>query len=249
MPEPTSDAQNQQPAATTAPAADAESIRAQVLQEVFGGKYQTIEDAKKGHWELNNYASQAYQALQTRVNPSAEQSARPSPFQRLKDEAMIPEDAFREAVQIEARKVVREELQPFGAALEAQNQIQTNVPDYVANAPAIQKWMTTQPTTAAKVARLNQAQLYDLAAETAFNAWRGANPPAIPGNEGARQQAQMPGSLSPGQQTMQPAQDPNMLRQALEYSRRTGDQRPAYSMVFPDFEVQLPPHLTDQIRR
>src|SRR5258706_15470202 len=99
--------------------ADAEAIKAAVLQEVFGGKYQTVEDAKKGHWELNNYASQAYQALQERVNPATVQAQRPDPFQRLQDEAMVPKDAFQEAV----RQLVKEELRPIGQAMEARNQI------------------------------------------------------------------------------------------------------------------------------
>ena len=79
--------------------------------------------------------------------------------------------------------------------------------------------------------------------------WRAANPPAHAGNPEARQQAQLPNAQSPGQQTMQPQQDPNLLAQAIRYRHATGDDRPAYSMVFPDFQVQLPPHLADQLQR
>ena len=86
-PENTQQVQNQQAPPDNQQAPDnaaMQAAEAAVLQKVFNGKFATVEEAGKGYWNLNNYASQAHQLLQERVNPAALAASRePDPFQQL----------------------------------------------------------------------------------------------------------------------------------------------------------------------
>jgi hypothetical protein len=246
---PTPESQN--PPLQANPAADADTIRAEVLNNVFGGKYKSEEDAKAGFWNLNNYASQAYQALSERVNPAALADARAmDPFAQLEQDSLVKGDVLRSAIRAEAQKLVREELLPMQQAMQARQTLALEAPDYLANEPAILTWLQKNPQVAAKVTRQANAGLHDLAAETALTYWRAANPPAHQGNAEQKAQAAIMGAnMQPGRQLDQAQNRQEVLAQAIQYGHQSGDRRAAYSQVFPGFQVELPPHLADQFQR
>lgn len=229
---------------------DPNAIRNEVLTEVFGGKYRTVEDAKAGFWNLNNYASQAYQALSDRVNPAQLAQQRNDPFAQIEQDSLVKGDVLRDAIRSEAQLLVRQELAPLQEAWVARQELATSAPDYLANEPAILAWLQKNPQVASKVSRQTQRGLHDLAAETALHYWRTANPPSSTGNVEQKAQAMLPNANVSGPRTMEPSNDrQQQLMQAIAYGHMSGDRRPAYSSVFPDFQVAIPAHLADQFQR
>lgn len=231
------------------PDSDKSAIEQEILQSVFDGKYRSLDEARRGYWELNNYASQAYQALSTRPDPAMTAQQRQSAFDALEEESLIKKDLLRQAIREEAGSLVENAFAPLAAAARARQELQVSAPEYIENEGAISRWLNSNPQAAADVARLNQAGLYDLAGKTALNYWRSANPPASSGNAAAKIQAQLPNQNAQNSRQVEPEQHANLMQQAIAYGHRTGDKRAAYSMLFPDFKIQLPPHIAAQLRQ
>jgi len=245
--EPTSLQPNQTPAAPPAsPAVDADAIRKQVVDELFAGKYQgNFDAAKQGVWNLMNSSAEAYKLLQEyRDNGVQVQQGPPQKdaLTRLHEEAYIPVDAFREAVSGIVAEEVRQAFAPLTGAMDARNTLATEAPEYLQNESTILSWLATQPQAGAEIKALNDAGLYKQAAKYALLQWKLAKPVTAPGDPALRANAALP-----NQQITQPtgsqSQDPTLMEQAIRYHRVSGDSRPAYQMLFPDFEPQLPPHL------
>jgi hypothetical protein len=138
---------------------------------------------------------------------------------------------------------------PIQQAARARQELAVSAPEYIQNETAIMSWLQNNPQAANDVARLNQAGLYDLAGKTALQAWRTANPPANSGNVAAKVQASLPNQNAQLNRQVEPSQNQDVLAQAIAYGHRTGDKRAAYSMLFPDFKVQLPPHIAAELRQ
>jgi len=241
--------------ATPASAANpqnADAIRQEVLNEIFGGKYKTVEDAKQGHWNLNNYASQAYQHLEALKTTSA--PAPVDPFAQLESESLVKADPLRAAIRAEAKKLVDEEFGPVRRMAEARQALAVKAPEYLANEAAIIGWLQKNPSVATDIATLEKAGLYEIAAKNALTEWQRANPPASTGSAAQKQQAALLGGQpQPGQRTPEGQQTPEdraeFMKQAIAYGHATGDKRPAYSNLFPGFKVDIPPHLAAQLNR
>ena len=108
-------------------------------------------------------------------------------------------------------------------------------------------WLRTNPQVEADVQRLNGYGEYAFAAKHALDQWKRTLPVQSPGNPQAIQQAALPNSQQPQGRGLDPtAGQAEQLAMAIQYGHRTGDKRAALSMVFPDFELQLPPHLQNQ---
>ena len=243
--------QNQQQPVVTQQAIDPAALKAaeaHILQTVFNGKYPSVEEAGKGFWNLTNYASQAHQLLQERANPAALAAQRePDPFETLERDALVKRDVLQAAIRREAKLLIDETMNPLQKAWEARQTLATTAPEYLANEPAINTWLAKNPQVGAKVERLNQLQAYDLAAEIALSAWRAANPPQSPGNSEQKQQAQLLNGQVQTNRQVDPAASQDLMQQAIRYGHVSGDKRAAYSMMFPDFKIQIPPHLADQL--
>lgn len=248
MPEPTSDqtpGSAQVPAQAANPPADAAAIEAAIVNELFDGKYNNLAEARKGYWELNRYASQAYEALQAQVQPAPRQD----PYQVLEKDALVNPDALRQAIRAEASQMISQELGPLMGTLSARQQMATDAPDYLAHEGDVLKWVGQNRQVANEVASLNNKGLYSMAAKWAYSQWQAANPPANGGDAAAKAQAALQaGQTGGGRPDLGPPSD-DLRRQAIEYGNRTGDRRAAYASVFPDFKVVLPPHVADQLRR
>jgi len=244
--------QTQNPPAPAANPQAADAIRQEVLNEIFGGKYKTVEDAKQGHWNLNNYASQAYQHLEALKTTSA--PAAVDPFAQLESESLVKADPLRAAIRKEAKAIVEEEFGPIRKMAEARQALTLKAPEYLANEAAIIGWLQKNPSVASDIATLEKAGLYEIAAKNALNEWQRANPPASAGNAAAKQQAALLGGTpQPGQRTPEgqptPEDRAEYMKQAIAYGHATGDKRPAYSNLFPGFKVDIPPHLAAQLNR
>ena len=231
------------------PPVDRAAIEREILQQVFDGKYQSVDDARKGHWELNNYAAQAYSLLADRNTPAETAANRQSAYDRLAKESLVEPNLLREAVREEAGALIEGYMRPFQAAAAARQELAVTAPDYIQNETAIMGWLQSNPQAARDVARLNSANLYDLAAKTALTYWRAANPPASAGNSEAKLQAQLPNAQLQNSRGVEQENFQNIRQQAIAYGHRTGDRRAAYSSVFPDFQVQLPPHIAAELQR
>ena len=228
---------------------DKAALEQQLLQSVFDGKYKSVDEARRGYWELNNYASQAYQALNQRVDPAMTAAQRQSAFDQLEQESLVKKDLLKQAIREEAGALLDNAFAPLQQAARARQELQVTAPDYIQNETAIMGWLQNNPQAAHDVARLNQAGLYDLAGKTALNYWRSANPPASSGNTVAKQQAALPNQSMQNTRQVEPQQNQDILNQAIAYGHRTGDRRAAYSMLFPEFKVQLPPHIAAELRQ
>lgn len=250
MPEPTSEQQqalNQTQAQQQAGnPPDAAAIEAALLQKVFGGKYKTSDEAARGHWELNQHAANAMRLLEERDNPAHLASQRPDPLQRLKDEAYIPPDAFRDAVTSVVGPLLQDAFRPIMGSLVARDELSTEFPAYIANEPAIRGWLKNNPQIAAEVQALEAAGLYKQAAKLSTLQWQVANPPASPGNKEQQLQAALQTTAANASRTQETVPTQDQLMMAIQYGHRTGDKRAAYAMLFPEFEPILPPHLQQQ---
>lgn len=241
--------QTNEPANQANPEADKAALEQQLLQSVFDGKYKSVEDARRGYWELNNYASQAYQALNQRVDPAMTAAQRQSAFDQLEEESLVKKDLLKQAIREEAGQLLENAFAPLQQAARARQELQVTAPEYIQNETAIMGWLQNNPQAAHDVARLNQAGLYDLAGKTALNYWRASNPPADSGSMAAKQQAALPNQNAQLNRQVEPSQNQDILAQAIAYGHRTGDKRAAYSMLFPEFKVQLPPHIAAELRQ
>ena len=231
------------------PEQDKSALEQQLLQSVFDGKYKSVDEARRGYWELNNYASQAYQALSQRPDPSAVAASRQSAFDQLEEESLVKKELLRQAIREEAGTMLESAFAPIQQAARARQELAVSAPDYIQNETAIMSWLQNNPQAANDVARLNQAGLYDLAGKTALQSWRTANPPANSGSVAAKVQASLPNQNAQLNRQVEPSQNQDVLAQAIAYGHRTGDKRAAYSMLFPDFKVQLPPHIAAELRQ
>lgn len=231
------------------PEQDKSALEQQLLQSVFDGKYKSVDEARRGYWELNNYASQAYQALNQRVDPAMTAAQRQSAFDQLEEESLVKKDLLKQAIREEAGQLLENAFAPLQQAARARQELQVNAPDYINNESAIMSWLQNNPQAAYDVSRLNQAGLYDLAGKTALQLWRAANPPADGGSMIAKQQAALPNQNAQLNRQVDAPRNQDMLNQAIAYGHRTGDKRAAYSMLFPDFKVQLPPHIAAELRQ
>jgi hypothetical protein len=251
--EPTSQ-QVQQSQTPPTPAAnlpvDVDAIRKQVVDELFEGKYKgDFTAAKQGVWNLTNSSAEAYRLLQEyRDNGVQVQqpTGRPDPLERLTKEAYIPADAFTEAVQRIVNQSVEQAFKPLTGAMEARNVLASEAPEYLQNEQGILTWLAANPRLSAEVQQLNDLGQYTAAAKYALLNWKASGKAvSAPGSPELKQQAALPnGNVSqPGNPVLN---DPSLMEQALRYGHITGDKRPAYSMLFPDFEPILPPHLQQQ---
>ena len=234
------------------PPVDPNAIRQQVLTEIFGDKYKSIEDAKQGHWNLNNYASQAYQLLE--AEKAKQTPAPPDPFAQIESESLVKSDALKSAIRQEAQKLVQETLGPLRQAAEARQALASKAPEYLANETAILGWLQKNPSVAQEIALLERSGLYEIAAKNALREWQAANPPADKGNLEQKKQAQLLGQQpAPGQRPVEgmrtPEEHAEFMKQAIAYGNATGDRRAAYSNLFPGFKVEIPPHLAAQLNR
>jgi hypothetical protein len=246
--------QTQQPNPTPANpgAADANAIRQQVLSEIFGDKFKDVDSAKQGYWNLNNYASQAYQHLE--AEKSRLQPVTIDPFTQLESESLVKGDVLRKAIESVAQRIVNDKFGPIEQMAVARQNLSVKAPEYLANEAAILGWLQKTPSVAAEIATLEKAGLYEIAAKNALTEWQKANPPANPGNPALKQQAQLLGGTpQPGQRQPEGVQTPEdraeFMKQAIAYGHVTGDRRPAYSNLFPNFKVEIPPHLAAQLNR
>lgn len=222
-----------------------------LLSEVFGGKYKTVDEAKAGFWNLTNYASQAYKALEERANPTPV-TPRESAFERLQREALLDPTALREAIREEATQLVNKTLGPLTQAAQARNVLAVQAPDYLANELAITAWLQKNPQAAQEVQRLEQAGLYDLAGKHALTLWQTSNPPKSEGNKEAKAQAALPNAQVPGQRAPVDGSAPDhaqVMADAIRYGNATGDRRWAYANLYPEFKIQIPAHLQAELQR
>lgn len=242
MPEPTSSEQGQPVAQPANP--DRATIETELLNQIFEGKnFKSVDEAKTSYWNLNQYASQAYKELSSRVDPTAVAAQRPDPLQRLEKEAYIPMDAFTEAVDQRVNDAIERAFKPITGAMEARTALATEMPSYLTNEQAIQAWLGKNPSVAAEVRSLNSGGFFVQAAKLATYAYNAAQPIASPGDPGAKSQASLPNSGNPQARTVDGSNSEDLMHQALAYSARTGDKRPALTMLFPDFEATIPEHL------
>lgn len=245
MPEPTSSEQGQQPAQPANPANDRAAIETEILNQIFEGKnFKSLDEAKTSYWNLNQYASQAYKELSSRVDPAAVAAQRPDPLQRLEKEAYIPMDAFTEAVDQRVNDAIERAFKPITGAMDARTTLATEMPSYLTNESAIQAWLGKNPSVAAEVRALNSGGFFVQAAKLATYSYNAAQPLASPGDPGAKSQAALPNSGNPQARTVDGGSGAaDLMQQALAYNARTGDKRPALTMLFPDFEAIIPEHL------
>jgi hypothetical protein len=127
---------------------------------LFMGKYKSEEDAKQGMYNLHEQNRQLQAQLQAviamgqnRPDPAQVRAERPNPWDRVTNEAAIPADIMREAVQFEIQNGVDARvkqyfdtnLAPQFAAMEARQQITKLHPDFETVSPAVEQFIAGNP--------------------------------------------------------------------------------------------------------
>lgn len=227
-------------------------IRAQVVDEITGGKYDgDPTKAKEGFWNLTNYASQAMQALQAasqRDDPGAIAAARPeplapqtNPWDAVKSDYYGDPNILREAVRAEAQQIVAQAFQPIQQTVVARQNIQRDLPDYIANESTVLGWLEQNPAIYQMVYDVQNAGLPEQAMRLAYNEYyraQNANastpqkPPAMPGNPATP--PNMPAPSNAGQTNW---------AELVMQANRSGNDREVLTKLFANYDPQLPAHL------
>lgn len=179
MPEPTSD----QPVPDNTELLEA--AKQQVLQEVFGGKYNDINAAKQGVYNLQNSAAELFQTQQMlenqlRSNPgqaAASRAAAPSPFATLESDHLLPQDLMRAAMREEASRIYEEQFGPIQRTAVARQQIASTFENYGTEEKAMLQYVQGQPELYQRLVHLQDTD--PLAAmELGYLHYQRSKPPA-----------------------------------------------------------------------
>ena len=157
MPEPTSDQQTQ-----PTPDEILQQAKQQVLQEVFGGKYNDLDAAKQGVYNLQNSAAELYQTQQLleqqlRSNPglaAASRTAAPDPFVTLEQDHLLPREQLRAAIRAEAQNLYEEQFGPIQRTAIARQEIARQFSDYNTEEQNMLQFVQSQPELYQRLVRL-----------------------------------------------------------------------------------------------
>jgi len=215
-----------------ASATQATTAREPMLKSKFGENWEAADQSYREivnqrqqlEQKLNEATALLSEVVQGRMSPSQQAEHRKTALDRLA-EVGLPPDAMREAVQ----EVVRAELQPLARGLAARESILSEYPDFAQKEANFQQFLKGDPGIREKYSKMASIDP-EMGLEWAigkFTAHEAANGKA-PTTGAQRAQAALPNSMQqPGRTAVQTNEpDAERMKQALEYYRTTGDDRP-----------------------
>lgn len=228
------------------------------------GKYDVAkpEEAFKGHWELQNHASQverenaalksALSEIATRVNPQQQAAARPSYMDELTTMG-IPidplEKLIEERVNARVQSSMEAQFAPITRTMQARTEMAAQYPEYATKEGAVMAFIGQHPDLSetynamAKGASAlsdpkESARAAKAALDYAYLKFREYNPDVRQSgvDAGARAAAGMPnagtGGAADGSRVSNQVQNTKALDEALQYHRSTRDEKPFVAAWF-----------------
>jgi hypothetical protein len=213
----------------------AEPTSAPEQPKLYAGKYPSLEEWEKGHWELHNTLKARESALsqQTeRINAleqllvtraHLEDQNRKSPYDSL-NESGVPADMVREAVRME----IQQALAPIAAGARAQQTVRSQFPEYATSENEVAQFLEVNPSLAQRYGQLYNADPA-AAMEWAFLRYRDAraSQPRTPAPTApaARADAALPSSQM-GERSAPTADNGERMQQAVKYMQTYKDPTP-----------------------
>lgn len=196
--------------------------------------YASVEDLVAAKRSSDAHAKQLASQLE-QVMPLIQQRQQPpqrTPYDRL-EEIGVPGDALREAIQAEARSLLRDELAPVIAAESAREAMSARYPDFQKHTPQVSKFLQENPDAndAYQWALQNSRQKPEIAqmamewAYLKYGEQARRSTPLTPAANSDPAAAAIPGGSAQERANPQATADQETMKNAIAYGKQYGDWR------------------------